>query len=92
MKRQDQRKSKIDKAKVSLEDAIANLIPTSKVNPTALYEEVNAQYRWVSDKSVKNKQPFGATGDVSAETTTATSWAPVCFCTQSGKGTLKIPL
>ncbi len=79
----------IDKAKVSLEDAIANLIPTSKVNPTALYEEVNAQYRWVSDKSVKNKQPFGATGDVSAETTTATSWAPYASALNQGKELLK---
>ena len=81
----------VDAANVLLEAAIANLIPKAQVNATALYEEVNKCYRWVSDKSVKDEvsAEYNDTNKVTANTTTAASWAPYASALNQGKELLK---
>ena len=71
--------------------AIANLIPKARVNPTALYEEVNKCYRWVREDSVKDEvsAEYNDTNKVTANTTTAASWAPYASALNQGKELLK---
>ena len=59
----------IDAAKATLETAIANLIPKTEANSTALYETVNTTWRW------QQGELSGTTGTpVSADNCTAITW------------------
>ena len=81
----------VDGVTKKLNQAIANLIPTSKVNASALYKEANKHYRWVADESVKGEVEAEYTGDnkVTAQTTTSISWASYASALSQGKEFLK---
>ena len=62
-------REEIDAAKATLETAIANLIPKTEANSTALYETVNTTWRW------QQGELSGTTGTpVSADNCTAITW------------------
>ena len=64
-----------------LKEKIANLIPTSQINPTALYEAVNTEWVWTGsdiDKKLENKADVvgGFQEPLSAENCTNITWTP----------------
>ena len=62
----------VDAATAALQAAIANLIPTSRVNATALYEALNTKWCWYGADHM-----LSTAGDpVSADNCTTLSWQP----------------
>ena len=62
----------VDAATATLQAAIANLIPTSRVNATALYEALNTKWCWYGADHM-----LSTAGDpVSADNCTTLSWQP----------------
>ena len=62
----------VDAATVALQAAIDNLIPTSRVNATALYEALNTKWCWHGEDHM-----LSTAGDpVSADNCTTLSWQP----------------
>lgn len=62
----------VDAATVALQAAIDNLIPTSRVNATALYEALNTKWCWQGEDHMLSK----AGDPVSADNCTTLSWQP----------------
>ena len=66
------RQTEVDTAAAALQVAIANLIPTDRVNATALYEALNTKWCWHGEDHMSN-----TAGDpVSADNCTTLSWQP----------------
>lgn len=64
--------TEIDDAVTALQAAIDNLIPTSRVNATALYETLNTKWCWYGEDHM-----LSTAGDpVSADNCTTLSWQP----------------
>ena len=78
---------KVDAAAALLEAAIANLIPTTQVNATELYEVLNARYRWVTNDNKIGKIDVSYSGEniVTENTTTAVTWAPYAKALKEGQ-------
>ncbi len=70
-----------------LEAAIANLIPTTQVNATELYEVLNARYRWMTNDNKIGKIDVSYSGEniVTENTTTAVTWAPYAKALKEGQ-------
>ena len=65
----------IDAATAELQTAIKNLIPTSQINTTALYEAVNTEWVW-SGEAVRNAAEINGGVPISAESCTNITWTP----------------
>ena len=66
------RQTEVDTAAAALQAAIDNLIPTSRVNATALYETLNTKWCWRGEDHM-----LSTAGDpVSADNCTTLSWQP----------------
>ena len=69
--------TQIDTATDALQAAIANLIPTTQVNATALYEALNTDWRWNPDNSLQEGWPENTLWEKpSADNCTFLSWQP----------------
>ena len=67
----------VDDAVAALQAAIDNLIPTSRVNATALYEALNTDWRWNPDNSLQEGWPENTLWEKpSADNCTSLSWQP----------------
>ena len=76
--------TEIDDAVSALQAAIDNLIPTSRVNATALYEALNTDWRWYyGDLRTDSGDP------VSADNCTALSWQPYAKALTDGRALLE---
>ena len=71
----------VDTAAAALQAAIDNLIPTSRVNATALYEALNTKWCWHGEDHMSN-----TAGDpVSADNCTYLSWQPYAKALTDGR-------
>lgn len=76
--------TEVDTAAASLQAAIANLIPTSRVNATALYEALNTKWCWYGADHM-----LSTAGDpVSADNCTTLSWQPYAKALKDGQALL----
>lgn len=74
----------VKNATASLQAAIDNLIPTSRVNATALYEALNTKWCWHGEDHMLN-----TAGDpVSADNCTTLSWQPYAKTLKDGQALL----
>ena len=74
----------IDNAVTALQAAIANLIPTTQVNATALYEALNTKWCWQGEDHM-----LSTVGDpVSADNCTTLSWQPYAKAVKDGQALL----
>lgn len=74
----------IDNAVAELQTAIGNLIPTSRVNATALYEALNTKWCWYGEDHM-----LSTVGDpVSADNCTTLSWQPYAKAVKDGQALL----
>ena len=72
-------------ATAALQAAIANLIPTTQVNATALYEALNTKWCWCGEDHM-----LSAAGDpVSADNCTPLSWQPYAKAMKDGQALLE---
>ena len=72
-------------ATAALQAAIANLIPTTQVNATALYEALNTKWCWYGEDHM-----LSAAGDpVSADNCTPLSWQPYAKALKDGQALLE---
>lgn len=70
--------------------AIANLIPTSRVNATALYEALNTDWRWNLSNSLEEGWPENTLWEKpSADNCTALSWQPYAKAVKDGQALLE---
>ena len=75
----------VDAATVALQAAIDNLIPTSRVNATALYEVLNTKWCWYGADHM-----LSTAGDpVSADNCTPLSWQPYAKALKDGRALLE---
>lgn len=75
----------VDAATVALQAAIDNLIPTSRVNATALYEVLNTKWCWYGADHM-----LSTAGDpVSADNCTPLSWQPYAKAVKDGQALLE---
>lgn len=75
------RQTDVDAATVALQAAIANLIPTTQVNATALYEALNTKWCWQGEDHM-----LSTAGDpVSADNCTFLSWQPYAKALTDGR-------
>lgn len=83
---------KLDAAAASLQAAIAKLIPTDRVNATALYETVTGNWMWYG-KDISNRKTYVGNvaflKEVTAENTTAASLAAFRRDIAAGEALLK---
>ena len=82
---------KLDAAAAALQAAIAKLIPTDRVNATALYETVTGDWVW-NGKDISNRKIYGGNAlskEVTAENTTAASLAAYRRDIAAGEALLK---
>lgn len=82
---------KLDAAAAALQAAIAKLIPTDRVNATALYETVTGDWVW-KGKDISNRKIYGGNAlskEVTAENTTAASLAAFRRDIAAGEALLK---
>jgi|GEM_PF-6193180 len=82
---------KLDAAAAALQAAIAKLIPTDRVNATALYETVTGDWVW-KGKDISNRKIYGGNAlskEVTAENTTAASLAAYRRDIAAGEALLK---
>ena len=76
--------TEVDTAAAALQAAIDNLIPTSRVNATALYEALNTKWCWYGEDHM-----LSAAGDpVSADNCTSLSWQPYAKVVKDGQALL----
>ena len=76
--------AKLDEALEALNAAIAKLIPTDRVNATALYEALNTKWCWYGEGHM-----LSAAGDpVSADNCTPLSWQPYVKALKDGQALL----
>ena len=83
--------AKLDAAAAALQVAIAKLIPTDRVNATALYETVTGDWVW-KGKDISNRKIYGGNAlskEVTAENTTAASLAAYRRDIAAGEALLK---
>lgn len=84
--------AKLDAATAALQAAIAKLIPTDRVNATALYETVTGDWVW-KGKDISNRKIYGGNAaflkEVTAENTTAASLAAYRRDIAAGEALLK---
>lgn len=74
----------VDTAAAALQAAIDNLIPTSRVNATALYETLNTKWCWQGEDHT-----LSTAGDpVSADNCTTLSWQPYAKALTDGQALL----
>lgn len=74
----------VDAATVALQAAIDNLIPTTRVNATALYEALNTKWCWLGEDHM-----LSTAGDpVSADNCTTLSWQPYAKALKDGQALL----
>ena len=80
----------VDAAAALLEAAIANLIPTTQVNPTELYELLTAEYRWSGDQVQKAPWYVGAYEymNIKSSSVTAITWDPYDKALSEGQAML----
>ena len=72
-------------ATAALQAAIANLIPTTQVNATALYEALNTKWCWYGEDHM-----LSTAGDpVSADNCTSLSWQPYAKALKDGQALLE---
>ncbi len=75
----------VDTAAAALQAAIDNLIPTSRVNATALYETLNTKWCWQGEDHM-----LSTAGDpVSADNCTYLSWQPYAKALTDGRALLE---
>ena len=75
----------VDAATAALQAAIDNLIPTSRVNATALYETLNTKWCWQGEDHM-----LSTAGDpVSADNCTYLSWQPYAKALTDGRALLE---
>ena len=75
----------VDTAAAALQAAIDNLIPTSRVNATALYEALNTKWCWLDADHMSS-----TAGDpVSADNCTYLSWQPYAKALTDGRALLE---
>ena len=75
----------VDTAAAALQAAIDNLIPTSRVNATALYETLNTKWCWQGEDHM-----LSTAGDpVSADNCTYLSWQPYAKALTDGQALLE---
>lgn len=82
---------KLDAAAAALQAAIAKLIPTDRVNATALYETVTGDWVW-KGKDISNRKIYGGNAlskEVTAENTTPASLAAYRRDIPAGEALLK---
>lgn len=81
------KQNQVDAAAALLEAAIADLIPTTQVNATELYEVLNARYRWMTNNNKIGKIDVSYSGEniVTENTTTAVTWAPYAKALKEGQ-------
>ena len=77
-----------------LKEKIANLIPTSQINTTALYEAVNTEWVWTGsdiDSKLENKADVvgGFREPLSADTCTLATWTPYAQAVSDADALLK---
>ena len=74
----------VDDTVAALQAAIDNLIPTSRVNATALYETLNTKWCWYGEDHM-----LSTAGDpVSADNCTTLSWPPYAKAVKDGQALL----
>ena len=79
------RQTEVDTATAALQAAIDNLIPTSRVNATALYETLNTKWCWQGEDHM-----LSTAGDpVSADNCTYLSWQPYAKALTDGRALLE---
>ena len=79
------RQTEVDTAAAALQAAIDNLIPTSRVNATALYETLNTKWCWRGEDHM-----LSTAGDpVSADNCTTLSWQPYAKAVKDGQALLE---
>lgn len=79
------RQTDVDTAAAALQAAIDNLIPTSRVNATALYEALNTKWCWQGEDHT-----LSTAGDpVSADNCTTLSWQPYAKALTDGQALLE---
>ena len=77
--------TEVDTAAAALQDAIAKLIPTDRVNATALYEVLNTKWCWHGEDHM-----LSTAGDpVSADNCTTLSWQPYAKALTDGQALLE---
>ena len=80
----------VDDAVAALQAAIDNLIPTSRVNATALYEALNTDWRWNPDNSLQEGWPENTLWEKpSADNCTSLSWQPYAKAVKDGQALLE---
>ena len=80
--------TEVDTAAAALQAAITKLIPTDRVNATALYEALNTDWRWIYGGDLQNDITNG--GDpVSADNCTPLSWQPYAKALKDGQALLE---
>ena len=82
--------AKLDEAAAALQAAIAKLIPTSRVNATALYEALNTDWRWNLGNSLQEGWPENTLWEKpSADNCTPLSWQPYAKAVKDGQALLE---
>ena len=83
--------TQVDDAAAALQAAIDNLIPTSRVNATALYEALNTDWRWYYGGDLRKADPtiIGSSDPVSADNCTSLSWQPYAKALTDGRALLE---
>lgn len=80
----------VDAATVALQAAIAKLIPTDRVNATALYEALNTDWRWNLGNSLQEGWPENTLWEKpSADNCTPLSWQPYAKALKDGQALLE---
>ncbi len=88
----DSSQEQINRVTDTLTAAIANLIPTSQFNTTALYEAVSTEWIWTgTDNKLKNKADVvgGSQELASADTCTLATWTPYAQAVSDADALLK---
>lgn len=82
--------AKLDAAAAALQVAIAKLIPTDRVNATALYEALNTDWRWNLGNSLQEGWPENTLWEKpSADNCTTLSWQPYAKAVKDGQALLE---
>ena len=82
--------AKLDEAAAALQAAIAKLIPTSRVNATALYEALNTDWWWNLGNSLQEGWPENTLWEKpSADNCTPLSWQPYAKALKDGQALLE---
>ena len=82
--------TEVDAAAAALQAAIDNLIPTSRVNATALYEALNTDWRWNPGNSLQEGWPENTLWEKpSADNCTSLSWQPYAKALKDGRALLE---